>query len=115
MESEKPKRAIAVNRILIPVTLRVTSFATNLSLNRLEIIVETEIMVDNIIRDNSNRGNLKVLDMCTGSGCIGLALKKNLNADVTLADIDDRALKIARSNAEKNDVFGDEEYTPPSS
>ncbi len=42
----------------------------------------------------------KVLDMCTGSGCIGItvALEKKGTA-VTAADVSDAALKIARKNA----------------
>lgn len=63
---------------------------------------ETEIMVDNIIRENSHRKGLKILDLCTGSGCIGLALKKHLTCDVTLSDISDLALIQCKKNAELN-------------
>ena len=65
---------------------------------------ETEIMVDTIITENSSRGVLDVLDMCTGSGCIGLAIAKHLQARVTLADISDDALDIALENAKLNDI-----------
>lgn len=65
---------------------------------------ETEIMVDSIVRENVGRKGLRILDMCTGSGCIGLALKKHLDADVTLADISDEALSECRHNADINNI-----------
>ena len=41
----------------------------------------------------------RVLDLCTGSGCIGLALASRMkDARVTLADISPKALKIAKKN-----------------
>jgi len=60
---------------------------------------ETEIMVDAIIRENSLYKNLKVLDMCCGSGCIGVALSKNLEAEVTLVDISPDALDCSNQLA----------------
>lgn len=65
---------------------------------------ETEIMVDSIIRENKNRSNLKVLDLCSGSGCIGLAIAKHLSAKVTLVDVLSEALTIAEQNAKLNNV-----------
>ncbi|MCL1820562.1 MAG: peptide chain release factor N(5)-glutamine methyltransferase [Oscillospiraceae bacterium] len=42
----------------------------------------------------------RVLDLCTGSGCIGLAIAKNVpNAKVTMADNSEDVLKVARRNA----------------
>ena len=41
----------------------------------------------------------RILDLCTGSGCIGLALASRIkDARVTLADISPKALKIAKKN-----------------
>lgn len=41
----------------------------------------------------------RILDLCTGSGCIGLALASQLkDARVTLADLSPKALKIAKKN-----------------
>jgi len=40
----------------------------------------------------------RVLDMCTGSGCIGLSLAKLGDLDVTLADVSDAAVRTARRN-----------------
>lgn len=68
---------------------------------------ETEIMTDDIVRSFRNRKDLKVLDLCTGSGCIGLAIKKNMNCLVTLSDISDKALEECRRNAELNNLCVD--------
>ena len=44
--------------------------------------------------------NPRILDLCTGSGCIGLALAcKIKNSRVTLCDVSPKALKIAKKNA----------------
>ena len=41
----------------------------------------------------------RVLDLCTGSGCIGLAVAHSVEtARVTLADVSDKALRIAKQN-----------------
>ena len=65
---------------------------------------ETEIMVDNIIRENKGRDNLTVLDLCSGSGCIGLAIAKHLGAAVTIVDISAAAIAVAEQNAKLNNV-----------
>lgn len=46
---------------------------------------------------------IRVLDMCTGSGCIAVSLKAYLpQIEVTAADISENALAVAKKNAEKN-------------
>ena len=48
---------------------------------------------------------LKILDVCTGSGCIALALKNNLpKAEVWGCDISDEALNVARRNGAHLDI-----------
>lgn len=43
--------------------------------------------------------NPRILDLCTGSGCIGLALASQMkDARVTLVDVSPKALKIAKKN-----------------
>ncbi len=52
-------------------------------------------------------GTPRVLDLCTGSGCIGLAVAANvLSARVTLADISQDALAVAKKNTIANRLSG---------
>jgi release factor glutamine methyltransferase len=61
---------------------------------------ETEELVDWIINDNKGK-KLNILDVCTGSGCIALALKQNMpKSSVTAMDISAEALETASHNAE---------------
>ena len=62
---------------------------------------ETEFLVDYILK-NEKEAN-PVLDMCTGSGAIAIALKKKwVNSLIKAIDISDKALRIAKLNAKKN-------------
>jgi release factor glutamine methyltransferase len=60
---------------------------------------ETEQLCEMVAK---NANGKKVLDLCTGSGCIGLGIKANSTANVTLADISKGALNVARKNAKLN-------------
>lgn len=68
---------------------------------------ETEILVDKIVskcKKIALKGK-KLWDICSGSGCIGISLKKEFpDLDVTLVDISDEAIQVAKMNAQKNDV-----------
>lgn len=65
---------------------------------------DTEILVEEA-EHCIRRERLKVLDMCTGSGCIAVSIKKrNPEYSCTGADISGAALAIARENAEKLDA-----------
>ena len=63
---------------------------------------ETELLVEQVvsyIKDSS----VKVLDMCTGSGCIAISIDKMCaNATVTAVDISNKALEVAQENNENN-------------
>jgi release factor glutamine methyltransferase len=70
---------------------------------------ETEELVELILKEEGKgkreKGKVRVLDIGTGSGCIPIALKKNLpNADVYAIDISEKALATAQKNAEFNTV-----------
>ena len=61
---------------------------------------ETEGLVDMIVNDYGGTSDLKVLDCGTGSGCIAIALARNLAfADVDAIDISDDAIEVAKVNA----------------
>lgn len=65
---------------------------------------ETEELVDLIVKDNP-QSDLHVLDVCTGSGCIAVALAKTLKfPEVSAIDISDAALKVASENASMQKV-----------
>ncbi|MBS3992364.1 MAG: peptide chain release factor N(5)-glutamine methyltransferase [Bacteroidetes bacterium] len=67
---------------------------------------ETEELVDWVISDyKNNTKKLSILDIGTGSGCIAISLKKNIpNAQVFAIDISEKALEIAKKNADLNSV-----------
>lgn len=64
---------------------------------------ETEEIVHLIINEHKKKQDLRILDACTGSGCIAISLDAELNNSQTFAvDISDEALQTAMSNAELN-------------
>jgi release factor glutamine methyltransferase len=66
---------------------------------------ETEELVDRISKEYKNQQQLKVLDIGTGSGCIAIALSKNLiDANVSAIDVCKDALSIAKQNALLNNA-----------
>ena len=68
---------------------------------------ETEYLVQdiiNIIKTSFNK-NIKIVDLGTGSGCISIALKKEIpEIDIIAIDLSKSALKIAKSNARLNNA-----------
>lgn len=65
---------------------------------------ETEELIDEILIDNKKSG-LKILDIGSGSGCIGITLALELqDAHVSVLDVDSAALDVARQNAIKHNV-----------
>lgn len=66
---------------------------------------ETEELVDWVIETTKDIQNPKILDIGTGSGCIAIALAKNIpHAEVSAMDLSTEALDIAKKNAANNQV-----------
>lgn len=64
---------------------------------------DTEILVEEVIALASEKENLKILDMCTGSGAIAISLAKYIKkSNVYATDISENALEIAKDNSLKN-------------
>ena len=72
---------------------------------------DTEILVEEVIKNIDPKENIKILDMCTGSGCIGISLAKYIeNVKVTLVDISQKTIEIAKKNAIQNNVEDKSEF-----
>lgn len=69
---------------------------------------DTEAVTDLAIeKARTFPGNPRVLDLCTGSGCIGLAIASRVrDARLTLGDISPEALRVARKNTIDNHLSG---------
>ena len=66
-----------------------------------ELDFGTELLIKNILKLNINGD---VLDLGCGYGAIGIILKKLVNCDVTMSDINRRAIHLTKMNAKKNGV-----------
>jgi release factor glutamine methyltransferase len=70
---------------------------------------ETELLAEKIIKRLTLIDSLKgkrFLDLCTGSGCLGIAIKKKFpDLTVILSDLSKDALELAKINAIENDVL----------
>lgn len=67
---------------------------------------DTETLCETALVWLKTRPGAAVLDLCCGSGCIGVSLSKLGGAKVALADISPQALALARRNAARNGVEG---------
>lgn len=84
---------------------------------------ETEFLVERVIMDIKNKYSqtrinlpfepVTVLDMCTGSGCVGLSIAWETGANVTMADISKNVITIAKENCELNNEIRNEQSLPP--
>ncbi|MBR4892611.1 MAG: peptide chain release factor N(5)-glutamine methyltransferase [Clostridia bacterium] len=66
---------------------------------------DTEIIIDTLIDKIDKECSLSILDLCTGSGCIGITLATIFkNSNVTLVDISDEALDVCSFNVLKHNI-----------
>lgn len=66
---------------------------------------DTETLIDVCLETVRSKPNPRVLDLCAGTGCIGIAVKGECEtADVTLVEKFDEALGYTNKNAERNQV-----------
>ena len=80
-------------------------FDINLEVNRNVLIPrpETEELVEWILKDNIQKEG-SLFDICTGSGCIAITIKKyKPNFQVSALDLSEEAIATAKRNAEENE------------
>lgn len=67
---------------------------------------DTEILVEEVLKDIQDRSKkYKILDLCTGSGAIGISIANNLKKSIIhMCDISEKALQIAYKNSKNNNV-----------
>lgn len=66
---------------------------------------DSEILVEKAIEYINNEDMKNVIDLCTGSGALGISISKNTNIEkMTLIDISLGAIKVAKRNIQKNGV-----------
>lgn len=84
------------------------SYFKNLKLNVNHSVLiprpETEELVDLVIKKLKISSLRTVLDIGTGSGCIAIALKKELDVNMIAVDVSNSSINQAIKNAEKQDV-----------
>ncbi len=68
---------------------------------------DTEVLAEQAIEYVKTLGECRVLDLCAGSGCIGLAVASQApQARVVLGEYSDAALKVCRQNIRRNSLSG---------
>ena len=68
---------------------------------------DTEVLAGEVIDYVQTLEGARVLDLCAGSGCVGLAVASRCrNTRVILGEIDEGALRICRQNVRRNSLSG---------
>ncbi len=65
---------------------------------------ESELLVETALKYIKENNYKTALDLCTGSGCLAISVKKNSDVEMTATDISQKALTIANENAKNNEV-----------
>lgn len=63
--------------------------------------LDTEVVVETAVKRIGNKKDLKIFDICTGSGCIAISVNKLTGNKVTGIDISEKALDVSNINKEK--------------
>jgi len=81
-------------------------YTINVNENVLIPRFETEYLVEKTIKylNKLNINNPNILEIGTGSGCISIALKKEIHCTIDAIDISDKAISVAKSNALLNNT-----------
>lgn len=84
-------------------------YGVPLTVNR-EVLIprsDTETAAEQaILRARAVPSSCRVLDLCAGSGCIGLAVAKQVpGCRVVLAEVDEGALRVAKQNIRRNELL----------
>lgn len=84
----------------------IDSFGFRFELNTSVLIPrqETEYLIQYIYEKEKHNKNLKILDICTGSGYIAISLSRLSHSKLIATDISHDALAIAKRNANNNGV-----------
>lgn len=61
---------------------------------------DTETLVECCIDFLKDKEKATLLDLCTGSGCVGISIAHDTKAELTISDISEEALEVAKENAE---------------
>ena len=66
---------------------------------------DTEVLVEEVLKEAADRGDKAICDVCCGSGIIGISLAMNIeDSTVKMLDISDDALRVSKINIERFNV-----------
>ncbi|MDR0453553.1 MAG: peptide chain release factor N(5)-glutamine methyltransferase [Deferribacteraceae bacterium] len=112
-DAERVEKMLSDNVPTAYITGRKEFYGREFSVNKDVLIPrpETESLVNTVISAAGKNAGLKILDLCTGSGCILLTLLKELPDSCGVGvDISSEALDVARGNASKLGVADKAEF-----
>lgn len=106
---QKAKQQLEADQPIQYIIGNVNFYGNIINVNKSVLIprFETELLVDKSIKKIKkifNNNKVEILDLGTGSGCIAITLKKELNANISAVDISKEALEVAKTNAINNNV-----------